>query len=184
MSHHDPLEHEIDLKLASGAALKLLCFSDREQRWIFSYDYVGENDPGTAPEVVNKVRLTANYESGLLTSQIVLSMHVVIPSRLGQSFFAGVDISPGAKTYLEFIYSAPISHVDNRVGDAFRLVEICKGARDRVSLTDTGPGIVRPIEFPFPVPDRLPIEYGELRVPFRTNKGDLAYFELPTRTLR
>ena len=180
----DQLQHEIDLKLASGARLTLLYFSDREQRWIFSYDYVGEKDPGTAPEVVNQVKLVANYEAGLLTSQIVLSMHVVIPARLGQEFFAGVDISPGAKTYLEFTYQAPISDLDNRVGDAFRLVEICKGARDRVHLTNTEPAIVRPIEFPFPIPDRLPIEHGRVRVPFRTNQGDVAHFDLPAGTLR
>ena len=180
----DSLQHEIDLKLASGARLTLLYFSDQELRWIFSYDYIGEKDPGTVPEVVNKVKLVANYEAGLLTSQIVLSMDVVIPARLGQQFFVGVDISPGAKTYLEFTYQAPISDLDNRVGDAFRLVEICKGARDRVRLTDVTPALVQPIEFPFPIPDRLPIEYGMLRVPFRTNKGDVAHFDLPTRTHR
>ena len=172
----DPIQHEIDLTLASGARLMLLYFSDRELRWIFSYDYVGEKDPGAAPEVVNKVRLIANYEAGLLTSQLVLSMHVVIPARLGQQFFAGVDISPGAKTYLEFIYE--------RHAEEFRLVEICKGARDRVRLDDAEPAIVRPIQFPFPVPDRLPIEYGTLHVPFRTNQGDVANFDLPTRTIR
>jgi hypothetical protein len=180
----EPIQHEINLTLASGARLTLLYFSDREMRWIFSYDYVGEKDPGTTPEVVNKVKLTANYEAGLLTSQIVLSMNVVIPARLGQQWFAGVDISPGAKTYLEFTYQAPISYLDNCVGDAFRLVEICKGARDRVRVTDIEPALVRPIEFPFPVPDRLPIEYGELRMPFRTNQGDIAHFNLPTRILR
>ena len=172
----DLIQHEIDLKLASGAHLTLLYFSDRELRWIFSYDYSGEKDLGTAPEVVNKVRLVANYEAGLLTSQIVLSMHVIIPARLGQQFFAGVDISPGAKTYLEFTY--------DRVGDEFRLVEICKGARERVRLADTLPAIVRPIEFPFPIPDRVPIEFGTIRVPFRTNQGNVAHFEMPTRTHR
>jgi hypothetical protein len=180
----DQLQHEIDLKLASGARLTLLYFSDRELRWIFSYDYLGEKDPGAAPEVVNKVKLVANYEAGLLTSQIVLSMHVIIPERLGQNFFAGVDISPGAKTYLEFTYQAPISDDDNRVGDAFRLVEICKGARDRVRVCDIEPALMRPIEFPFPVPDRIPIDYGMLHVPFRTNQGSIAHFELPARTLR
>jgi hypothetical protein len=180
----DQLQHKIDLKLASGARLTLLYFSDRELRLIFSYDYVGDEDPGATPEVVNKVKLVADYEEGLLTSQIVLSMNVVIPGRLGQQFFTGIDLSPGAKTYLEFTYQAPISDLDNRVGDAFRLVEICKGARDRVRLTDVDPALVRPIAFPFPVPDRLPIEYGALRVPFRTNQGDVAHFDLPTRTLR
>ena len=172
----DQFQHKIDLKLASGARLTLLYFSDRQLRWIFSYDYVGENDPGAAPEVVNKVKLVADYEEGLLTSQIVLSMNVIIPSRLGQSFFAGVDISPGAKTYLEFTY--------DRVNDAFRLVEICKGARDHVRVADVEPAMVRPIEFPFPIPDRIPLDYGMLHVPFRTNQGNVAHFDLPTRTLR
>ena len=170
----DQIQHEIALKLASSAQLKLLYFSDREQRWIFSYDYLGKKDPGTAPEVVNKVQLVANYEAGVLAPQLVLSMHVVIPARLGQQFFAGVDISPGAKTYLEFLYE--------RTGNDYLLIEICKGARDRVRVADALPALVRPIEFPFPVPDQIPAEYGWYRVPFRTNHGDIANFELPART--
>ena len=172
----DQLQHEITVTLASGAKLTLLYFSDRELRWIFSYDYIGEKVPGAAPDVVNKTRLVANYEAGLLTSQLVLSMHVVIPARLGQQFFAGVDISPGAKTYLEFTYE--------RFDEAFRLVEIGKGARASVRLTDVDPAIVRPIEFPFPVSDRIAIEFGAIHVPFLTNQGDIAHFDLPTRTHR
>lgn len=184
MSAREPLEHEITLGLASGATLKILYFSDREQRWIFSYDYVGDKAPGAAPEIANDVRCTANYADGQLVSQLELSMHVIVPARLGQRYFAGVDISPGAKTYLGFTYQAPISDLDNRVGDAFRLVEICKGARERVRLDEVEPAIMRPIEFPFPVPDRIPIEHGTIRVPFRTSQGDIAYFDLPTRTIR
>src|SRR6478672_2103977 len=99
-----PLEHEITLDLASGAHLRLLYFSDREQRWIFSYDYVSPERAREPPDVINKVCLVANYADGLLKSNFVLSMHVVIPSRLGREFLAGLDISPGAKTYLEFNY--------------------------------------------------------------------------------
>lgn len=187
----DPIEHEIKLELASGARLTLLYFSDRELRWLFSYDYIGEKDPGAAPEVVNKVKLTADYADGLLATQIVLSMHVIIPERLGQQFFAGMDISPGAKTYLEFTYERRVvepgreggSSLD-RVDTEFRLIEICKGAKDRVRVADVAPALVRPIEFPFPVPDRIPAEYGWYRMPFRTNHGDIANFELPTKTHR
>jgi hypothetical protein len=139
-----PYAHKIELPLASGAKLTLRFFSDREQRWIFAYDYVGERAPGTAPTVANDVRLTANYADGLLTSPIVLSMHVIVPARLGQRSFAGVDISPGAKTYLEFTYE--------RATDGFRLVEICKGARERLRFDQPGLALVRPIKFPFPVP--------------------------------
>lgn len=172
----ESLEHEITLALASGATLKLLYFSDREQRWIFSYAYVNDKAPSKAHDITNDVRLTANYADGQLDSPIELSMHVVVPARLGQRYFAGVDISPGAKTYLEFTYF--------RSGHAFRLVEICKGARDRVCLSDQEPALMRPVEFPFPVPDRIVAEYGVLRVPFRQNGDTIAHFELPERTLR
>lgn len=180
----DQRQHEIQLALASGARLTILYFSDRELRWLFAYNYIGKKDPGTVPEVVNDVKLTAEYADGLLASALVLTMHVIIPSRLGREFFAEMDISPGAKTYFEFTYQAPISDLDNRVGDAYRLVEICKGARDRVRLDSTAPALVKPLEFPFPTPDRLPIEYGSVHVPFRTNDGLVAHFTLPTRTLR
>ena len=172
----DPLQHEIDLKLSSGARLSLLYFSDRDLRWIFSYDYVGDKHLSPAPEVVNEVRLVANYEAGVLTPQLVLSMHVIIPNRLGKKFFVGMDISPGAKTYLEFTYA--------RDGDVYHLVEICKGTRERVRLADIEPAIMKPIEFPFPIPDRVPVDLGRLYVPFRTNAGTTAHFVLPTRTRR
>jgi hypothetical protein len=172
----DPLEHEIKVPLASGATLTLLYFSDREMRWIFSYDYFGERHLRPAPEIVNKTRLTADFTEGILAAQIVLSMHVIVPERLGTQYFAGVDISPGAKTYLEFTYE--------QHDKEYRLVEICKGARDRVRLADLDPALVRPIEFAFPVPDRVAVDFGTLRVPFRGNDGNIHYFELPTRTLR
>lgn len=171
-----PVEHEIKLDLASGAHLTILYFSDRELRWIFSYDYVGQKI--WDPKIVNKAKLTADYADGLLAPQIVLSMHVVIPERLGKEFFAGLDISPGAKTYLEFNYELTSASA------AYRLVEICKGARERVRIDVVDPALVQPVQFPFPVPDRVPIEYGKVRIPFRTNSDDVAYFDLPVRTLR
>ncbi len=177
----EPIEHQIDLVLASGAGLKILYFSDHEMRWIFSYNYRGERRPGETPDVVNEIRLTAEYNEGRLATNFVLSMHVVIPARLGQQFFAGVDISPGAKTYLEFHYTqcknAALKVID------YRLVEICKGARDRVRLDINEPAIVRPIEFPFPVPDRMELR-DRVSVPFRLDNGEISQFELPARTLR
>lgn len=175
---HDPIEHEIKLALASGATLTILLFSEHEQRWIHAYDYVGEKAPGAVPDIANDVRLAANYDSGVLVPQIVLSMHVVVPARLGQRYFAGVDISPGAKTYLEFTYERTVD-----TPDKYLLVEVSKGARDRVRL-EHAPGLVRPIEFPFPVPDRIPVEFGKLRVPFLTNAGSVNHFELPWSTIR
>jgi hypothetical protein len=171
----DPLEHRIDLHLASGAQLTILSFSDRESRWLFSYTYRSQNDPGEVPDIVNEVKLTADYRDGLLAPAFVLAMHVVIPTRLGRRYFAGLDISPGAKTYLEFSYERT---------EVYRLVEICKGASERVRIDMSAPSIVRPIEFPFPVPDQLDMDYGRVNVPFRTNSGAFNHFTFPLSTLR
>jgi hypothetical protein len=171
-----PLQHEITLDLASGAKLKLRYFSDREQRWIFSYNYVSPERAREPPDVINKVCLVANYDGGLLEDHFVLSMHVVIPSRLGREFLAGLDISPGAKTYLEFNYV--------RSSNEYKLTEICKGARERVRLDKAEPAIIRPLEFPFPIPDRVPIKFGKLQIPFRTNADIINHFDLPEKTSR
>lgn len=173
---HAPLEHQIKLALATGAQLTLLYFSDHEQRWIFAYDYIGERAPGAPPAVANDVRLVANYVDGVLAERLVLSMHIVVPARLGQQYFAGVDISPGAKTYLEFIYE--------RAGDRFGLAEICKGARVRLRFDQAALALARPIEFPFPVLVDFVLEHGKYSVPFLTNSGWVASFELPQTTLR
>lgn len=171
--------HQINLVLASGANLTLLHFPEEQaSRWIFDYHYVGQKATGASPDIVNKVKLVADYADGILASQFVLSMHVVIPSRLGQQFFVGMDISPGAKTYLEFSYTA------EPAAEEYRLVEISKGARERVRLDTVDPALVRPIEFPFPIYDRLPVVDGGIKAPFLLNNGILSYFELPTRTLR
>jgi hypothetical protein len=184
--------HEINLALASGANLTILYFSEHDLRWIFTYRYVGLKAPGADPDVFNEVKLIANYADGLLTPQLVLTMHVIVPSRLGQQFFVGMDISPGAKTYLEFNYARRFLEPKpgreggdglERTAEEYRLIEICKGARERVQLDGLGPAIVKAIEFPFPVPDRLPIK-GGVQVPFLLNDGSLSHFELPTRTLR
>lgn len=174
----DSITQQIGLTLASGADLELLYFSDRMMRWIFSYHYVGEKKPGATPDVVNQVRLTADYTVGLLAPALVLSMHVIIPSRLGQRYFVGMDISPGAKTYLELRYERG----DGR--QEYRLVEICKGARERLRLDNQAPALLRPVEFPFPIPDRLSAEGSHVHVPFRLNSGEIAHFELPLSMLR
>jgi hypothetical protein len=172
------IEHEIKLDLASGAQLTIRYFSDSQMRWIFSYDYVGEKNPGETPTVVNKTRLTADYTAGVLDPKLVLSMHVVIPSRLGRKFYVGVDISPGAKTYLEFTYERT-----SDTPDKYALVEICKGARERVRFDQATPDLVRQIEFPFPIPDRVAYEFGKLSVPFLSNAGIVDYFKLPWSTV-
>src|SRR4029077_13787512 len=174
-----PLEHEITLNLASGANLKLRYFSDREMRWIFSYNYTSTRRRGMSPDIINDIRLVANYADGRLDERFILSMHVIIPSRLGQESFLGLDISPGAKTYLAFSYDRCWSVSPS----GYALTEICKGTKC-VSLDSAKPALVQPLWFPFPVPNHVPIELGKIRVPFRTNAELIDHFDLPESTLR
>lgn len=173
------IEHAFHLEVSSRAKLSILYFSDRETRWLFSYHYRGERDPGTDPEIVNDVRLTADYKDGQLIDQFVLSMHIVIPSRLGKRFFAGMDISPGAKTYFEFLYERQPRGFQE---DVYRLIEICKGANTRLRV-DEAKGFIQTINSPFPILDQIAIT-NMIYVPFRTNAGTTAYFELPWSTVR
>lgn len=178
------MQHDIHLEHAGDSQLKIMIFSDREMRWIFSHNYIGEKLPGQAPDFVNKTRLVAEYRDGLLTDPIVLSMEIVVPSRLGQRFFAGVDISPGAKTYLEFRYERYLA------GGTSRLAEICKGAREYIRVADLDPAFLKQFEFPFPVcdilePERVSAQQSNvLRVPFRANDDTIANFTFPLSTTR
>lgn len=182
-SFSDHLEHEIHLPQADGGDLRILIFSDREMRWIFHHHYASKKLPGRAPDVLCDVDLIAEYRDGRLHEPVVLTMHVVLPCRLGQKFFAGVDISPSAKTFLEFHYARQSSTV-------FHLVKICKGARERVVISDQTPALASPIDFPFPIPDVVHPQgdatggVDVLRFPFRASDDVLHYFEVPLHTRR
>lgn len=147
-----------------GLRLNMRMFDHHEHQWIWTHRYVQRPDGRrTQPEVVNDMRILAVYIDGALKLPLKVSMEIVFPKLRGKQFLAGVDISPGSKTYIEFHYGDPDDEQALRlmrieVG-AFRFVDI-----PRVPVSDNA--LVLGIDFPFPVLDRLPLTYGLYRVPF------------------
>ncbi len=147
-----------------------------EHRWHWTHRYAPQPEGrGTQPEIVNDLRISARYIEGELQLPLKVIMNIVIPSRLGKHFFAGMDLSPGAKTYVEFHYGDPDAE------RTLRLMRIEVGATRMVDLpapgVDGGNALVLPMaDFPFPVLEQLPLTWGcYYRVPF------LAEGEMPLR---
>jgi len=186
------VEHRIDLALASGAKLTLRLFSDTEQSWEFSYRYRRVEEHNVT--LVNDVRLLVRYLNGRVDTTrdtvtrcfpVSLWMHIIIPERLGKQYLYGMDISPGAKTFITFDYDfMPDS-------DTLQLREMTVGAGKQINFDDVQDrqALVQQINFPFPVPDRIDRLYTGYRVPFLANAGDIpepdspwALFEFPLWT--
>lgn len=186
-----------NLRLDSGAWLKLLVFSMQEQTWVFTYRYRKfnpENDRQV--DVVNDYRLVVPYLNTTLNftqperlepNRVTLSMNVILPQRLGQVYYVGVDISPGAKTFIQFHYepvSEPVIEDKSQPplgGQVLRLVEMEVGATKRIRLNEQKPALMKPIDFPFQVLDRLVPRFGVYYVPFLDEDGKEQHFEFPAR---
>jgi hypothetical protein len=170
---HDP-QYEINLDLANGVKLKIHLFNRLEQRWIFSYFLVKRQTEERKPLVTNDVRLVIDYNCGVATA-CSLSMNIIIPKRLGRNFLYGMDVSPGAKTYLQFIYEK----IETADPNYFQMVTIEKGATQKIDLKSLAPALVRPIQFPFPLLDKIILQGNIFRVPFLGHDDQDNYFEFP-----
>lgn len=174
--------------LANGSRVKMLLFNRRQYRWTFSYNY-REYPKGEArgqPHVVNEICLVVDYLDGLVIS-CALSMHVIFPARLGKVFAYGADISPGAKTFLQFRYERQaLPDKENKF--FFQLVELEIGCGRIIDLRPkAGPGskaLMRPVEFPFPVCDRIVAEFGQFQVPFFDNDHHEQSFAFPQSIIK
>ncbi len=170
---NDP-QYEILLDLADGVKLKIHLFNRFEQRWIFTFNYLKKLEGERQPQVVNELRLVIDYNHGVATV-CSLSMNIIIPKRLGQHFLYGMDVSPGAKTFLQFIYEK-VEAADQQY---FQLVAIEKGATQKIDLKTLAPGLMKPIEFPFPILDRIMLRGNIFQVPFLGYNDQDNDFEFP-----
>jgi hypothetical protein len=194
-------------RLESGVVLEFLMHSWEEMRWICTYQYLRDKKLGRQPKLLNKWTLIVDFREGLLMDTIKMSMHIIIPELLGQQRFLGVDISPGAKTFLEFIYERPARRVPIDYNDPywkgtrpevypegipgpFYLAEISKGARPPVDVRpltfpNQTPGLVLPVAVDFEFPFEALVEWQHgYSFPFINNDDQTAYHKVPNSLRR
>jgi len=167
-----PREYKIELTLEGGANLNILIFNNTEHRWIFKNRYVlrKKDKQRGKPSLVNNTTLVVDYDSGY-AQDCNLSMNIIRPDRRGKRYFAGVDISKGSHLFVEFIYE--------KTGDLYRMKKVDLGIHGSVDLDSSGKGLVKQVNFPFPLKDQIENEFGTYRVPFLKNDGQTAFFEFP-----
>ncbi len=166
----------VRFKLAHGpATLEVSVFTDWTARWIFKHRFLRREagDRG-AVQMVNDSTLVVDYGDEGAIAKVELSMHIILPHRLGQVRLAGVDVSPGAKTFLTFEYRLePKARCPS--APTFVLSAITRGASHRLELDE--PALLTPLHFPFPVPERIEPVCGKYRVPFLVFEPDLVFEE-------
>jgi hypothetical protein len=140
---------QVTLDLENMVELTMHLHPWNEHTWVYRHTYRRANETNihSAPLMLCEWACTVGYSNGVIQPIITIAMHIIIPERLGKAYAYGMDISPGAKTFLEFIYvQQPEGH--------FLLSTVQKGCQPKVNL-DQGKGLMQPVEFPFPVPDRI-----------------------------
>lgn len=130
------------LDLDNGATLEILQHPWGDQTWIFSYRY--EEMDGRDIKLLCDWKCVLRYGDERLIPDVGVTMHVIIPERMGQQYYLGVDISPGAKTFLQMEYK------HDREGAPLILESITKGAATKIEIPKQE-GLVQPVELPFPI---------------------------------
>jgi hypothetical protein len=174
-----PTDYRFDLSLDTGAKLAILVFNEHgetEVRWLYSYRFMHKEDGELhVPKALIEYRLVVSYSNGQLRDEIELNMHVIIPERLGKKYVAGLDISPGAKTYLSFLYR-------RQEPKLFLLAAVGKGGRAPVEVPNAD-GLVKQTDLPFVLADRLERQ-GQYRVPFHSEGDEIEHFYFPESVKR
>lgn len=165
-------EYNIRLELASGARLEMLLFSYTEHKWIFTHKFVSPERPKglEEPTLVNDTILVVDYDDGV-SQRCNLMMNIIRPDRRRKEYFAGVDISEGSHLYIEFLYE--------KQAQLYRMKTVDLGIHGRVDLDSIGEGLVKHVDFPFPLRDRIEKEFGIYKVPFLKSNLEEAFFEFP-----
>lgn len=155
-----------DLRLASGALMNIRVFDEPgayEQKIWFSYMYRAPQDrkPGETPDLENKTTLTVEYDDGI-AQDCTLDMDAVFPKRLGKVVVRGMDVTPGARINIRFNYK--------KQNGIYRLKMIDCGLGRKKEIPECEEeGLVKQVNFPFPV--RMSVEkvYGGYCFPFLRN---------------
>jgi len=169
-------KYEINLELKSGASLTQLLFDHSEHRWIFEYTY--DERKGRKLLFRNDYKLYVDYQEGLI-NRVNLTMNMVYPEKLGKQFLFGVDISQGSKLFIEFEYEM----LTNEEELLFQLNSMQIGATQYIDFKQD-PGLFTPIDYPFPVNDKVNNEFGEFKVPFKNSNGFIDNFRFPKSIIK
>ena len=164
-------EYKIFLDLDNEARLEMLLFSHEEHRWLFRHHFVSPAGRRLGkPDMINDTTLSVNYDNGV-AGEINVAMDIVFPKRMGKTFLYGLDISKDSHLFVEFEYE--------KKGLLYQMKSIEAGNHGRLDFGDVKDGLVKQVNFPFPVRDRVEIESGTYRVPFLRSTGEEALFEFP-----
>ncbi len=172
------MEYRICLDLECGAKMTMLLFNEKEHRWLFEHRYI-KSIQRRDPEVVNKYRLSVDYTNGK-AGDLSLLMDIVFPNRRGKTFLFGVDVSDNSRLTVDFSYS-PVPTSD---GFIYKLKGFEIGCGKYVDLENLEAGLVRQIDFPFTVLDRIEPIGGVFKVPFLFSENEERYFVFPRTILR
>ena len=123
------------------------------------------------PCLINNISCYVNYLDGI-AQKCSLSMDIKRPDKRGKEFWYGIDVSPGSQICLEMEYERQDNLFVANTGNLR-----CNGSN--LDLLPKTPGLVKPIEFPFPVTDRIEKNLGKFHVPFLRNDGQIDNFEFP-----
>lgn len=152
--------YELYAETPDGVIMRTRIWTDQGGAARLSHSYLYRlEEEAPDPIVVNSYKILSNYSVGAL-QDIQVRMHVVIPSRLGKQYLAGMDISPGAKTLVCFYYR-PDEHTE-KFDQPFKLWKIQVGARDyelpKPEDADDQKDALMPVidfDFPFPVQTQI-----------------------------
>ncbi len=168
------LEYTAKFKLKNDVTLKQLLFSHEEYRWIYEYLFVKKVQKSRLPALSNTVKIIIEYHKGIL-SNLEVTMDIINHKNRGKKFVAGADVSANSHVFLQVCY---------RLSDdkkAWIVTEITKGVNqiwDEKDEHDQLP--IRVIKLPFPIQDRIEIDYGSIMVPFLTNDEEIKHVRIGT----
>lgn len=175
---------QMHFNLDNNTQLKMNVFAPvdgyDEVKYFFDYRYVeNENDnPHSDVTFVNDISVYVQYNH-CVAQHLEIQMNMVFPERLGRKEWAGMDISPNAKLFIQFIYEKEKSDKTkgNKGGFRLRYLETPKRRIDLKTEPEKS-AIMQPVNFPFIIKDFIELDFG-YEVPFKDSDGNEQIISFP-----
>lgn len=164
-------QYKIELPWGDEAVLNIHLFNSSEHRWKFKHRYTESGEKIGEPKIVNNLSLLVDYLDGV-SQECELNMDIIRPENRGKVFFAGVDISPNSHIILGITYEKQESGI-------YLMTKVDMGRHGVINLKNEKGGLIKAVDFPFPVKDRIENESGFYYVPFLERTGRESSFRFP-----